>query len=398
MTPSSNEAEREIELSIVMPCLDEAKTVRTCVEKALRTMEELGVAGEVIVADNGSTDGSQDIARDAGARVVDVTERGYGAALRGGIEAAHGTYVIMGDADDSYDFTGLSPFIEKLREGYDLVMGNRFKGGIKPGAMPPLHRFFGNPLITAIGRVFFRAHVGDFYCGLRGFRKDAVQKMDVCTSGMEFALEMVVRAHLLKMKIIEVPTTLDPDGRDRAPHLRSWRDGWRSLRFFLIFSPRWLFLIPGLLMLIAGAASTVMLINQPRLNSMLFSMMLIMMGIQCESFYLIIRNFATQEGFLPPHPLLTKFNRIFELETGLIIGGISFLLGLAGYTAAFCQWAMKDFGPLSTSVTMHLTIPSSFLCIVGIQIMLTSFILSIISLEHVRPQKKVAPADDKNAP
>ena len=231
-----------IELTVVMPCLDEAETLEVCIRKALASMQESGIVGEVLIADNGSTDGSQDIARRNGARVVDVPIRGYGAALQGGIAAARGEFVIMGDADDSYDFRNLAPFVEKLREGYDLVMGNRFLGGIAPGAMPPLHRYLGNPVLTGIGRLLFRSPSGDFHCGLRGFRRESVLSLGLQTTGMEFASEMVVKATLMKLRIVEVPTTLSPDGRTRAPHLRSWRDGWRHLRFLLLFSPRWLFL------------------------------------------------------------------------------------------------------------------------------------------------------------
>src|ERR1051325_447175 len=237
--------EERLEVSVVMPCLNEAETLQVCIEKAQASLRELGVAGEVIVADNGSTDGSQEIAERLGARVIPVAAKGYGNALMGGILAARGTYVIMGDADDSYDFANLRPFLDKLRQGCDLVMGNRFQGGIKPGAMPPLHKYLGNPILTGIGRLLFHSPCGDFHCGLRGFDKEAVGGMELRTTGMEFASEMVVKATLHGMRITEVPTTLSPDGRSRPPHLRSWRDGWRHLRFLLLYSPRWLFLYPG---------------------------------------------------------------------------------------------------------------------------------------------------------
>src|SRR4026208_2626990 len=240
------------ELSILMPCLNEAETLATCIKKAQKALESLNVRGEVVIADNGSTDGSPEIAASLGARVVHVAEKGYGSALLGGLNAARGKYIIMGDADDSYDFTNLGPFLEKLRAGYDLVMGNRFKGGIAPPAMPPLHKYLGNPVLTGIGRLFFRSPCGDFHCGLRGFKKEAVMNLDLRTTGMEFASEMVVKATLHKMRITEVPTTLSPDGRSRAPHLRSWRDGWRHLRFLFLYSPRWLFLYPGLLLILIG--------------------------------------------------------------------------------------------------------------------------------------------------
>src|SRR6266571_1320311 len=251
-----DEAPARIELSIVMPCLNEAETVGNCIEKAWGTIRELGICGEVIVADNGSSDGSPGIAEGLGARVVFVQEPGYGAALMGGISAAQGRYIILGDSDDSYDFTDLAPFVEKLREGYDLVVGNRFLGGIKAGAMPRLHRYLGTPVLTGLERLFFRSPIGDVNCGLRGLRAEAVSRLDLQATGMEFASEMVVKASLQKMRITEVPTTLAPSGRTRPPHLRSWRDGWRHLRFLLLYSPRWLFLYPGLILMLIGVAAT----------------------------------------------------------------------------------------------------------------------------------------------
>src|SRR5262249_6376660 len=244
--------EAAVEISIVMPCLNEAETLAVCIEKAQQSLRELNCAGEIIVADNGSADGSPQIAARCGARVVHVAAKGYGSALMGGIAAARGRYVIMGDADDSYDFANLGPFIEKLREGYELVMGNRFKGGIKPGAMPPLHHYFGNPLLSGIGRMFFHSPCGDFQCGLRAFSKEAIERLDLRTTGMEFASERVVKPTLCRLRIAEAPTTLSPDGRSRPPHLRTWRDGWRYLRFLLLYSPRWLFLYPGLALMLAG--------------------------------------------------------------------------------------------------------------------------------------------------
>src|SRR3981189_339679 len=250
--PSGPQAGEDIELSVVMPCLNERATVGTCVQKALGAMGRHGIRGEVIVADNGSTDGSQQIARGQGARVVPIETPGYGSALRGGIAAARGRFILMGDADDSYDFTQVHIFVSKLREGYDLVMGNRFQGGILPGAMPPLHRYLGNPVLTGIGRLFFKSPVGDFHCGLRAFRRDAIERLDLRTHGMEFASEMVVKAAAFGLRVTEIPTTLSPDGRDRAPHLRTWRDGWRHLRFLLLYSPRWLFLYPGMALFVLG--------------------------------------------------------------------------------------------------------------------------------------------------
>ena len=259
MTESAPER-NELELSIVMPCLNEAETLEVCIRKAQESLRKDEISGEVVIADNGSEDGSQEIAERLGARVVPVSGRGYGAALHGGFEAARGRFVIMGDADDSYDFSSLMPFVEKLREGYDLVMGNRFLGGIEPGAMPPLHRYLGNPVLTGIGRLFFRSPAGDFHCGLRGFRRDAILGLGLQTTGMEFASEMVVKSTLMGLRIAEVPTTLSPDGRSRPPHLRSWRDGWRHLRFLLLYSPRWLFLYPGAVLMLLGLVSGALLL------------------------------------------------------------------------------------------------------------------------------------------
>ena len=254
----------DLELTILMPCLNEAETLATCIDKARRYLDTSGIRGEILVADNGSTDGSREIAAEHGARVVAVAERGYGAALKAGIKAAAGRYVIMGDADDSYDFSNLHPFVAKLREGVELVMGNRFKGGIAPGAMPGLHKYLGNPVLSGIGRLFFKSPIGDFHCGLRGFHRNAIAALGLESPGMEFASEMVVKATLRHKAIAEVPTTLSPDGRSRPPHLRSWRDGWRHLRFLMLFCPKWLFFYPGLVLLAAGLASMVWLVPQPR--------------------------------------------------------------------------------------------------------------------------------------
>ncbi len=297
----------ELELSVVMPCLDEAETVGVCVRKALAFLEKHGVQGEVVVADNGSTDGSVQIAQAAGARVVQVLERGYGSALMGGIRAARGRYIIMGDSDDSYDFSNLMPFLEKLREGYDLVMGNRFKGGIAPGAMPFSHRWLGNPVLTSIGRLFFGSPCGDFHCGLRGFSKEAAEKMGLQTPGMEFANEMVVKATILGMRMAEVPTFLSKAGRSRPPHLRSWRDGWRHLRFLLLFCPKWLFWIPGFtLMGLGGALGSILTFSPVRIfgvtldtNSLLVCSMRLLVGFQVVCLGLFAKALALREGLLP---------------------------------------------------------------------------------------------------
>lgn len=385
-----------VEVSIVIPCLNEAKTVGVCVKKALSTLERLGVPGEVVVADNGSTDGSVEIAGTNGARVVSVQEQGYGSALFGGIEAARGTYIIMGDADDSYDFTGIEPFIAKLREGYDLVMGNRFTGGIKPGAMPKLHQYFGNPVLSLIGRLFFGVPVGDFFCGLRGFTKQAAERMALCTTGMEFAHEIVVKAALHKMHICEVPTTLSPDGRDRAPHLRSWRDGWRALRFLLIFSPRWLFFYPGLALIALGLMFGGNLLTTYRTNSLLLSYALVLIGLQAISFTVIVHAFASHIGMMPPSPRLEKFNALFSLELGLLVAAVLVALGLVGYGYGTFVWARRDFTSFPAGLTRLVIIPCTFSLVCGVQIALNSFVLSIFSLEHIRPRTMGSPTSAEN--
>jgi len=379
-----------IELSIVMPCLNEAETLATCINKALSFMEKGNVAGEVIIADNGSTDGSQKIARAHGARVVNVTERGYGAALMGGIMAARAKYVIMGDADDSYDFTNLDGFVSKLREGYDLVMGNRFSGGIKPGAMPPLHRYLGNPVLTGIGRLFFRSPCRDFHCGLRGFRKDAILVLNLRTTGMEFASEMVVKATLHKLRIAEVPTTLSPDGRNRPPHLRSWRDGWRHLRFLLLYSPRWLFLYPGALLMLVGLITGLWILPGPKVlggvtfdvHTLIYSSVAVLIGMQSIIFALFTKIFAITEGLLPEDPRLEGLFRIFTLEKGLAVGGLMTMGGVALSIYVIIYWGARSFGPLNYSTTMRMVIPAATMLSVGSQIILSSFFLSILGLKH----------------
>lgn len=379
-----------VELSIVMPCLNEAETIATCVSKAFASIERLGVRGEVIVADNGSTDGSRELARALGALVVEVPVRGYGAALQAGIRAARGEYVIMGDADDSYDFSRLDPFLERLREGYDLVMGNRFRGGIAPGAMPPLHRYLGNPVLTTIGRIFFRSPCGDFHCGLRGFRRDAALRMNLRTTGMEFASEMVVKATVLQMRITEVPTTLSKDGRSRPPHLRSWRDGWRHLRFLLLYSPRYLFLVPGAVLAGLGLAVLAWLLPGERfvgrvafdIHTMLFAAAAVVVGVQSMMFWLFGKAFAASEGLLPPDPRLQVLSRPHALETGLVVGLLLFVAGLslAGY--AVFAWDRRAFGPLEPQETMRVAIPSMLLLVLGVQVIAGSFFLSVLGLKR----------------
>jgi glycosyltransferase involved in cell wall biosynthesis len=375
-------------LSVVLPCLDEAETLATCITKAQRSMRELGIDGEVIVADNGSTDGSQEIARGLGARVVDVPVRGYGSALIGGITAARSEFVVMADADDSYDLGELAPFVDALRDGADLVMGNRFDGGIRPGAMPKLNRYVGNPVLTTVGRLFFRSPSGDFHCGMRGFRRSSILALGLRTAGMEFASEMVVRATLAKLRIVEVPVTLSPDGRTRRPHLRPWRDGWRHLRFLLLYSPRWLFLYPGIALMLAGTALGIALLPGPLhigsvgldVNAFVYCAVAVIIGFQAVTFSVFARAFAATEGLLPPNKNMERFFRIVTLEVGLTVGILLFLagIGLSVYTIAF--WSGKSFGALSTSSTIRLVVPAATLMILGLETMLASFFLSILGI------------------
>ncbi len=379
-----------VELSVVMPCLNEAATLAACIGKAQRALHDDQIAGEIIVADNGSADGSPDIAAALGARVVAVPERGYGSALMGGIAAARGEYVVMGDADDSYDWSVLRPFLDKLRAGADLVMGDRFAGGIEPGAMPPLHRYLGNPVLTGLGRLFFHSPVHDFHCGMRGFRKAAILNLDLRTTGMEFASEMVVKATLARLRLAEVPVTLAPDGRGRPPHLRSWRDGWRHLRFLLLYSPRWLFLYPGAFFMALGLTVGLWLLSGPRavlgvtfdVHTLLYAAMALVVGFQGVVFAVFTKIFAVSEGLLPEDPRLTRLFRYVTLETGLLVGGLLLLGGLAGSVYALHVWSGRAFGPLDPSRMLRLIIPSVTALMLGGEAVLSSFFLSILGLRR----------------
>ena len=379
-----------LELSIVMPCLNEAETLSICIQKAQQSLLKHDVKGEILVADNGSTDGSQEIARKMGARLIEVPDKGYGSALRGGVAAARGEYIIMGDADDSYNFSELSPFIQKLREGYDLVMGNRFEGTIKPGAMPALHKYVGNPVLTGIGRLLFSSQTGDFHCGLRAFRKDALEKLNLRTTGMEFASEMVVKATLHRMRVAEVPITLYPDGRSRPPHLRSWHDGWRHLRFMFLYSPRWLFLYPGLMLMIIGAMISVWLLPGPKtigtvtfdVNTLLYGGLAIIIGFEAINFAVFTKVFAISEGLLPEDPRLNKVFHFIKLETGLIVGIVLVLAGLIGSIYVLDIWKTRSFGPLEYSYTLRVVIPAGISLTLGSQTILSSFFLSILGLKR----------------
>lgn len=378
--------EREVELSIVMPCLNEAETLAVCVKKAKAFIADHGLVGEVIVADNGSTDGSQQIANALGARIVHVPARGYGAALIGGIEAARGKFVAMGDADDSYDFGGLMPFVEQLRGGADLVMGNRFQGGIAPGAMPPLHRWLGNPVLSFLGRIFFKIPVGDFHCGLRAFNRDSIRELGLTTPGMEFASEMVVKAAIEKLDIREVPTTLQPDGRSRPPHLRTWRDGWRHLRFLLIFAPKFLFLYPGVALALAGLVGVIGLIPgdahvagvELGVHTMIFAAMAVLMGSQLIGLSVMARRYGTIAGMWPESGLMRRVRNWFSVERACILGGLMLAGGFAGAVAATMSWAAHGFGNMDPTALMRVTIPSMVLGCVGLQMVVTAFFIGLL--------------------
>ena len=378
----------ECELTILMPCLNEAETIGICIGKAMQFITSRAISGEVIIADNGSTDGSPAIAERLGARIVAVPRKGYGSALLGGIEAARGRYVIMGDADDSYDFSDLDPFVEKLRAGYQLVMGNRFQGGIEPGAMPPLHRYLGNPVLTMVGRLFFAAPIRDFHCGLRGFDRAAIRRLDLTTLGMEFASEMVVKSTLRRVKMTEVPIVLRRDGRSRPPHLRSWRDGWRHLRFLLLFSPRWLFFYPGIALMMVGGASMLWLMPQKRtignisfdVNTMVFSAAAIICGFQAAVFAVFATVFAVNARLLPFSPKIAGFTRLITLEIGVTIGLLLLLGGLGVAALSVGIWSSAGFGPLDPSV-LRIVIPAATALMLGLQVIFSSFFLSILDLQ-----------------
>lgn len=385
--------EPQVEVSFVLPCLDEARTLPICIAAAQRSIAEQQLAAEIIVADNGSTDGSIEIARRLGARVVNVPTRGYGAALLAGIQAAHGRFVIMGDADASYDFGNVSGFIEQLRGGADLVMGCRLPSGggtILPGAMPWKHRWIGNPALSTIGRGLFRASVKDFYCGLRAFRRDFVLGLDLRTTGMEFALEMVIKSDLYHGRITEVPITLAPDGRDRPPHLRTWADGWRSIRFMMLMSPRWLFLAPGTALFAFGILASGALLAGPvhigragfDTSTLLVACMVLTLGFQIIVYALFSRMFAITERLLPEDPMLGRITRHITLESGLIAGTVLTLGGLALLVYATALWRNEGFAALDYSSNQRIVIPAVTAILLGIQIIFSSFFLSILGLSR----------------
>ncbi len=379
-----------VEITVLMPCLNEAETIGVCVDKAISFLRSHELSGEVLIADNGSTDGSQAIATSGGARVIAIPVRGYGAALQGGIADARGDFTIMGDADDSYDFMNLMPFIGALRGGADLVMGNRFRGGIGAGSMPFLHRYLGNPVLSFIGRLFFRLGVGDFHCGLRGFRTQRIRDLHLKAMGMEFASEMVVRASLAKLAITEVPTTLKKDGRSRPPHLRTWRDGWRHLRFLLMFSPRWLFFYPGVFLIGIGLLLSLVLLPGPfaltplislDIHSLVVGAMAILLGSQCVSFAAISRRYAAARGFLPFSANVQRFLSPITLERVLLTALPVGLLGLIGIAWCVLTWASVGFGPLQYGSLIRLLIVSMTAICVALQVALTAFLAEILEIE-----------------
>ena len=385
-------AEPELELTILMPCLNEALTIADCVTEARQALAQGGITGEVVVADNGSTDGSQELATQAGARVVPVALKGYGNALRGGIAAARGRYVIMGDADRSYDFSHAPRFVEQLRAGHDLVMGNRFRGGIQPGAMPWKNRHLGNPVLSFLGRLFFHTDIGDFHCGLRGFSVEGYRRMGLQTTGMEFASEMVIKSVMLGLRVTEVPTVLRPDGRGRPPHLRPWRDGWRHLRFMLLFSPRWLFWYPGLCLMAAGLIAGGVLLGGPLtlgrvtfdVHTLLFAAAAVLIGFQAASFALLSKFFAIRSGLRRAEAGFERWFRLLTLEVGLIGGGLLILTGLGLSVGAVWSWGGHGFGGLQPSEMLRLVIPGALSLVLGCQLILTSFFLGVLRLDTRR--------------
>jgi glycosyltransferase involved in cell wall biosynthesis len=387
-----------VRLTILMPCLNEARTLPACIKKAQAYLARAGISGEILIADNGSTDGSRDIAQALGARVVTVTARGYGNALRAGIVAARGAYVIMGDADDSYDFGELEPFLHQLEAGYDLVIGNRFAGGIEPGAMPPLHRYLGNPVLSFLGRRLFGAPVHDLYCGLRGFRRDAVLSLGLTAPGMEFALEMIVKAALRGLSIAEVRTTLSPDGRDRAPHLRSFRDGWRSLRFYLVLCPRWLFLYPGILLAACGGiASTVLMITDVRIGAVVFAHHSLILtaamtniGVQCMLFWAFARIVGEHAGLLPVDPVFNAFRRLLTLERVLPVGIALVVFGVAAALYALISWYELSFGEIQGDTLTRIVCSASFLAVLGFQLIFASFFICLLDQVPEPAERKSA--------
>ncbi len=381
----------DLELSIIMPCLNEELTLPICIKKAKSFLEMYKINGEVIISDNGSTDKSVEIAINEGARVVHASQKGYGSAIINGIEASKAKFCIIGDADDSYDFLGLEPFLNELRNGADLVMGNRFKGGVEQGAMPFLHKYLGNPVLSFIGRLFFRCNIGDFHCGLRGISKRAYDQLNLVTTGMEFASEMIVKSVLKKLKIVEVPTTLSKDGRDRKPHLNTWVDGWRHLVFLLLYSPKWLFFIPGIVFFFIGILGTLVLsFDSIKFSSITFDVhtllyinTAIIIGVQFILFYLFSRIYGVINGLLPKTSLYEKWSKYIQLEKGLVIGVLLVFFGIVSTFLSLKYWADNDFGNLMPKVFLRRVIPAVTALISGFEIISFSFLISFIKIPRV---------------
>ncbi len=378
------------ELTIVLPCLNEAETLADCIVKASEALRGYGIDGEIIVADNGSSDGSPEIARALHARVVQVQVRGYGAALSAGIQAARGRYVLIADADGSYEFAHIDRFVAELRNGADLVVGNRFRGRIEPGAMPPLHRYLGNPVLSFLGRFFFHAPVGDAHCGMRAFSRAAYTRLNLRTTGMEFASEMIVKASLHGQCVVEVPTTLRKDGRSRPPHLRTWRDGWRHLRFLLLYCPRWLFWTPGMVLMLAGVGLMLWLVPTERpfgqlnlgIDTLAYAIAAVLIGFQLLFFGVAAKVFATTEGLLPPDPAFERWFRFIKLETGLVAGALLALLGFVIALASIATWSRSGYGPLPPAAMMRRTLPAILCLTLGAEICFSSFFLSLLGLKR----------------
>ncbi|WP_299780182.1 glycosyltransferase family 2 protein [uncultured Formosa sp.] len=381
-----------IELTVVMPCLNEAETLATCIKKAQSFFESHTITGEIIIADNGSTDGSIQIAEELNTTVVHIITKGYGSALKGGIESAKGKYIIMADADDSYDFSALLPFLIQLRAGYDLVVGNRFKGGIQKDAMPFIHKYLGNPVLSFIGKLFYNIEIGDFHCGLRGFSKEAFLKMNLKTSGMEFASEMIVKSKLQNLKITEVPTILYPDGRTRKPHLNTWQDGWRHLRFLSLYSPNWLFLYPAIFLMVIGIiSSTLLLINPIQVRSiildvhtLLYTSSFVLIGFQFLVFYCLTKIYAVENDLLPKSNRYNTLFKYINLERGLVLGFLILIVGCGLSYYGLFIWKSKDFGNLNPTNTLRIVIPAVFTILLGIQVILFSLFFSILGLKNNR--------------
>lgn len=379
----------DLEVTVIIPCLNEAETLEVVINKAMTCMKENQINGEVLVADNGSTDGSQEIARNAGARVVDVPIRGYGAALIGGTQAATGKYCIMGDADDSYDFSNLMPYISKLRDGYDLVMGNRFKGGIEKGAMPFLHRYLGTPVISFLGRLFYKNKIGDFNCGMRGYNRESILGLNLRATGMEYASEMIIQAALHELKIAEVPTTLSVDGRSRKPYLSTWSDGWRHLKVLLLHTPDWLFLYPGCFLAFVGLVLMLMLLGGPvrihnislDINTMLFAGAFLIIGVNIILFAIFTKIYASKTFFIPMNKSIKRISN-FSADKGIGIGFLLFAIGFVIAVIACVIWGNNSFGDLNPEKVMHITIPAVTLCSIGIELIFGGFFIGVLNIKY----------------